>query len=367
MKSTGDGQRMADTSRDGAGLDGQNLPYHPERVAAWLRGRRTYPLYVELGLTDRCNIACRFCALDHCRRRGGTLPRQRVSALLRELRTLRVRSLCFAGAGEPLLYPGLPGVLAEAAGLGFDLGMTTNGVAFTPESIAACCRHLAWVRLSLNALSPRTYARIHGAAGGTARRVLANLRALVAEKRRQRARVTIGVQALLLPDNRGELLRMARAVRAAGADYFSVKPVTVNARSGNCAYQQRARLRDDRLAAALARLSTGTFAAVYRTRAFAKTGEEPRPYRGCPGNDFFAVIYGDGSVYSCLSHAGEAAHRLGSLRRGGFRAVWDSPRRRRWQQRHERRQCTCPSDCRLDEVNRYLWRLQHPAAHASFL
>jgi MoaA/NifB/PqqE/SkfB family radical SAM enzyme len=42
-------------------IDSQKLIYHPRRVTDWLEGKKTYPIYVEISLTNLCNHNCSFC------------------------------------------------------------------------------------------------------------------------------------------------------------------------------------------------------------------------------------------------------------------------------------------------------------------
>ena len=51
---------MADTY----GIDSHKLHYHPDRVARWMEGANTYPIYMEISPSGTCNHRCVFCALD---------------------------------------------------------------------------------------------------------------------------------------------------------------------------------------------------------------------------------------------------------------------------------------------------------------
>ena len=45
-------------------VDSHRLSFHPERVAEWKQEGDCYPIYVEIGPTNKCNHKCMFCALD---------------------------------------------------------------------------------------------------------------------------------------------------------------------------------------------------------------------------------------------------------------------------------------------------------------
>ena len=37
-------------------LDSHKLMYHPKEVANWLEGKTTYPIYVEISPSGKCNF-----------------------------------------------------------------------------------------------------------------------------------------------------------------------------------------------------------------------------------------------------------------------------------------------------------------------
>ncbi len=80
-------------------------------------------LYV--GLTSRCDLACR-----HCKYRGGPagpdIPPARLRRLLKEAAAAGIPRVAFFG-GEPLLYPGLDAAVRLASRLGLFTQLDTNG------------------------------------------------------------------------------------------------------------------------------------------------------------------------------------------------------------------------------------------------
>ena len=91
--------------------------------------RRRDPIIGSLIVTDRCNLACRHCAVANLRR--SDYPFDRLRADLRLLHDQGVRILLLYG-GEPLLWRDgehrLTDVIAEARAVGIPLvGVVTNG------------------------------------------------------------------------------------------------------------------------------------------------------------------------------------------------------------------------------------------------
>ncbi|MDY0059336.1 MAG: radical SAM protein [Myxococcota bacterium] len=102
--------------------------------------------------TRRCNLACRHCGsdctVDH---QQAGLPVDAVRGLLRRFATAydARRILLAATGGEPLLRPDLEAMLQEAAGLGYRLGLVSNGYLLDP----ARARRLAGLGLQSAVIS----------------------------------------------------------------------------------------------------------------------------------------------------------------------------------------------------------------------
>lgn len=96
-------------------------------AAALLNPALPAPAELVIELNKDCNLACRACF----GRTGEELPLKAAEKALREAAALGVRSARFTG-GEPLLQPGLEGLLRLAKKLGFYTLLNTNALLFTP-------------------------------------------------------------------------------------------------------------------------------------------------------------------------------------------------------------------------------------------
>ena len=119
------------------------------------------PEEVWLELTTRCNVVppCVMCGYA-----GGVPPGRRDMdpATWRALLPLlaRARRVGLHGAGEPLLYPHLDGLL-DALGGGPVVGFNSNGLLLTADVCRRLVdRRLGWISVSLDAANAGTYLRI---------------------------------------------------------------------------------------------------------------------------------------------------------------------------------------------------------------
>lgn len=89
---------------------------------------------VELELTNRCNLSCRYCyaSANQAREELGAAT---VTRLLPELQQCGIREIGWIG-GEPLLLEQLPQWMETAAGLGFKNVLYSNGVLLDRERAA---------------------------------------------------------------------------------------------------------------------------------------------------------------------------------------------------------------------------------------
>jgi MoaA/NifB/PqqE/SkfB family radical SAM enzyme len=95
------------------------------------------PGFCQIAVTNACNARCRFCSFP-----GVTAPERvmadpvRLGRGLAALKEKGVRYVCLTG-GEPLLYPALLPVLAQARALEITTLVCTNGALLTPTLIQA--------------------------------------------------------------------------------------------------------------------------------------------------------------------------------------------------------------------------------------
>lgn len=135
--------------------------------------------YIET--TSRCNSRCETCILTF----GGREGPKDLSA--EEFRTLadrfpRLERVALHGIGEPLLNRDLPAMIAEARRRGAHVLFNSNALTLGPRWHAALVdAGLDELRVSLDASTPETYARIRGVDG--LERVVANLEAFAAYRR----------------------------------------------------------------------------------------------------------------------------------------------------------------------------------------
>ena len=117
---------------------------------------------LRLSLTDRCNLRCTYCmpaeGLDWLPK-PDLLSDDELVRLVGLLHELGVRTVRLTG-GEPLLRPGLPGLVRRLSDIGVALSLTTNGLGLARTASALAEAGLRRVNVSLDTLRPERFAEL---------------------------------------------------------------------------------------------------------------------------------------------------------------------------------------------------------------
>lgn len=337
-------------------IDGHKLEFHPQRVAQWLdakddweKAKKVYPIYVEVSPMGACNHRCTFCAVDYI---GYKAENQLDAELLierqEEMAALGIKSIMYAGEGEPLLHKKIDAINYRATLAGIDTAFTTNGVLLDRlESL----RWTSWVKVSLNAGTRETYAKVHRTKEKDWDTVWKNIRAAVKRK----GNCAIGVQMVCLPENAGEEVTLQALCEDAGVDYCVLKPYSQHKMSITKQYEGYKPIN----------LPQGR-KVVVREEAIKTEGHH---YDKCSATpNFWAYIMASGDIYSCSAYLLDERFKLGNIGRETFRDIWEGEKRHdNWRfvkQVLDIKECRV--NCRMDKANRYLWGFDHQQ-HVNFV
>ena len=345
-------------------IDGTKIMFHPERVAQWKNAKdweaakNVYPLYVEITPCGACNHRCTFCACDFVGYKAVMFDTSRLIGSLQEMNELGVKSVMFAGEGEPLLHKDINRI---AAACPMDVSFTTNGVLLNRLALS----NVEWVKVSLNAGQRSTYAQIHRTKEDDFDTVWRNLKD--AAKRKEGC--TLGVQCVLLPENRAEVFMLAHMVKDAGCDYFVVKPYSQHKKSITHRYEGVDYTQDQGLADALETVSSNEFQVIYRVDSMKQESEEIH-YDKCNSTPFFwAFVSANGDVYGCSAYLLDERFKYGNLHEQTFEEIWQGEKRRASYEyiKDGLDINECRKNCRLDKANRYLSDLAKGVPHQNFI
>ncbi|MDP3789600.1 MAG: radical SAM protein [Candidatus Omnitrophota bacterium] len=350
-------------------IDSHKLLYHVNRVHDWLKGDITYPIYMEISPAGNCNHRCVYCGLDFMGYQSRYLDSVLLKERLSELGRLGLKSIMYAGEGEPFLHPDMADLINYTKKCGIDVAVATNGVLFDNEAADKVLCDMEWIKVSINGATADTYARIHRCKASDFSAVIDNMKYAAKLKKNKGYSCVLGMQLLLLPENHHEAVKLAEIGRDIGMDYLVVKPYSQHPQSKTTRYDSVKYGGYERLADELEKFNMDDFSVVFRMRTMKKWDEKRKDYHRCLALPFWSYIDAGGNVWGCSVYLRDERFHYGNIYDETFREIWEGQRRLRslrWAE-DGLETSKCRVNCRMDEVNRYLWELKNPPAHVNFI
>jgi wyosine [tRNA(Phe)-imidazoG37] synthetase (radical SAM superfamily) len=276
-------------------IDSHKLVYHPERVAEWRRGyknwetaKSVYPIYVEVSPSGACNHRCTFCAKDYIGYANIQIDPGVLKNSLSEMASLGVKSVMFAGEGEPTLYKFLPDVLDHCREIGIDTSLTTNMVPFNRDNIEAFL-NCAWIKVSINAGTADTYSKIHQCKPSDFDRVLKNFEMVLEIRDKGGHCCTLGAQMVLLTDNAKEAYLLGERLKKMGVDYLVIKPYSQHPKSFNRSFENIDYGNFVGIEKDLEKLNDDKFSLIFRENTINRTITKKHEFPTCHAVPFFSA------------------------------------------------------------------------------
>jgi len=346
-------------------VDSHKLMYHPNRVSEWLNEGKCAPLHVEIGLTNACNHKCKFCTLDWITHGKDFIDKDIMIEAIDDMYVLGVKSIYFAGEGEPLLHKDAPIFIKLASKKGLKVSLSTNGDKLTKDLSKNILPYLSWIRFSLDAVEQDTHTQLHGISGRL-ERILKNIKDAVELKKELNLDIDIGVQFILMPENINEIINGAKLMKKIGVDNFQVKPCHDHPESSHSPVIFK--YSHDYLEKKLMSLETNKFQVIVRTKSMERL-QQPRNYKECFGFQFYSLIDAKGNVVPCNVFYKRPEYIFGNLYDLSFKTIWNSDYRQEVIKKiSETNHKMCGEyRCRFDVINRYLHRIKYPERNDEFI
>lgn len=351
----------------------------PERLEALKRGEQPYPVHLHLIISDLCDLDCPLCPYRLAdypssqmfgqAKSDGTfahnpkrmLERDLILSVLDDCKAMGTQAIEFTGGGEPTIHPNAPEALAYAQSIGLDTALITNGLHLDRMDDAAV--RTQWLRISIDAATPETYAKVRPAYSGPDRkrteagrlrshenfaRAWAAARRAVELKRKLGTNCLIGVGFVGQPDNWHEIKQFVRRAKEAGVDNVRISGAfTAQYAALHTKYRSDAEQLERE---AIAEFSTAAF------KVHGRFGEKmadlsSRPdYSDCWYQHLTTYLGGDGNLYRCCVTSYNRQGLIGNIREaGGFKALWESDAKRLRMTGFDARSCRT---CQFNDRNR---------------
>ena len=340
--------------------------YHVDRVADWKKGKVSNPITYEIDMTNVCNNKCPFCFgfLDR-KRHPLSIPLTQVKKILKQIKQFNGKAVTFTGGGDPLCNPHTIDAVKYAKSLGLDVGFITNGLLINDKTAQELVKNCLWVRISLDAATPKTYEKTHGLNGTAFDKVLTNIKELVKAKKKLKSNITIGVGFLTYDTTIDEMVPFAKLCKNLGVDYAQFRPLLKNFKDKE--FNEKAHKNLISNIEKSKKLSTAAFkveSSVHKYNLISKDAQQ-RAYGKCYGHNFTAVIAADQKMYICCHMRGVQKYALGDLKLNTLKQIWHSDNRKKVYENINFKDC--PLLCRCDSFNNILWQMSIAPMHENFL
>jgi MoaA/NifB/PqqE/SkfB family radical SAM enzyme len=208
-------------------LDSHKLSYHYERVKSWENGERVAPVSIDMALTRACGAMCSFCyAMVQEPQERMPIKTKEALDLLDDFKEVGVKGVSLISDGESTLSKAYVPFIQHAAEIGIDVGNATNGWEWEPEKIDQVLPHLTWVRFTVAAGKPESYSKIMFKSAEHTPvydRAMKHIKYAVDLKKKLKLKVTLGIQMVLLPEFKDEIIPFAKLATDLGVDYGVIK------------------------------------------------------------------------------------------------------------------------------------------------
>ena len=208
-------------------LDSHKLSYHYDRIQQWENGEKIAPVSVDMALTRACGAMCSFCyAMVQEPQERASIKTKEALELVDDFAEIGVRGISLISDGESTLSKAYVPFIQHASSAGLDVGNATNGWEWGPEKIEQVLPHLTWVRFTVAAGTPEEYSKIMFKGPeftSVFDKAMSNIRYAVELKKKLKLDVTLGIQMVLMPEFKGEIIPFAQLALDLGVDYGVIK------------------------------------------------------------------------------------------------------------------------------------------------
>lgn len=306
-------------------LDGTKIGWHLDRVKAWERGERIAPITIDMSLTRACNYACEYCYAMLQENDRKVITKQIMRDFIDDCARMGVRGISLVSDGESSISPAFLDTIVYGSQQGISMAVGTNGLVLTRQKLEKILPHLTYLRINISAGERARYAEIMGTKEAWFDRVCQNIRDMVEIKKQNNLSVTIGMQMVLMPEYRDQILPLARLGKELRPDYLVIKHCSDN-EDGDLGvdYGQYRSLYG--LLHEAEAMSDDEYKVVVKWSKIDADGS--RSYQRCYGPPFIIQLSGSGLVAPCgmLFNERYKKFHIGNICDQRFYDIWQSDR-----------------------------------------
>ncbi len=306
-------------------LDGTKIDWHVERIRAWERGERIAPITIDMALTRACNYACTFCYATLQENKRAKIDQPIIDRFLDDCRDIGVKAISLISDGESTLSPIFVHTVQKGSANGLSMAVGTNGFLLNEKKLRDILPHLTYLRFNFSGGERKRYAEIMGVKESWFDKVCENVRAAMKIKRELGLKVTIGLQMVLMPQDKDQILPLAQLGKELRTDYLIIKHCSDNEDGDLGVDYSKYKEFFDVLKIAET-FSDNEYKVVVKWNKIKAEGK--RSYERCYGPPFLMQLSGSGLVAPCGMMFNERykKYHIGNIATDSFKDLVNSDR-----------------------------------------
>jgi MoaA/NifB/PqqE/SkfB family radical SAM enzyme len=290
-----------------------------------MNGEKIAPITIDCALTRRCNYRCIYCYGQLQANDEKKMTRDVIFRFLDDAAEIGVKANSIVSDGESTCSPHLYDAIIRGKKNGLDMALGTNGVLLKEERLEEILSVLTYLRINISTGEAKRYSEIHGCSESDYHKVMHIIQKCVEIKKAKKLDVTIGLQMVLLPQFRDQIISLAKLGKVLQVDYLVIK---------HCSDDENGKLGVDyskyNEMVGILQEAEGYSDKEYLVKAkWSKIlSGGKRKYTRCYGPPFIAQFSGSGLVAPCgmLFNTRYKDFHIGNIAETSFKEIWKSDR-----------------------------------------
>lgn len=310
------------------------------------RGEIVKPINLQIDLTNLCNYDCTHCYYhihDHLKEfnKLDILKKEDAIKIIREAKDYGIKSVEITGGGEPLIATYFNEFSQEARKLNLDRALVTNGV-FLERHLDEV-KDYSWVRVSMDAIDPETYQRVHRRSKENLTHVKNGLEKLCKIKNDD---CIVGVSTVISNENYKDIVDLTNYSKEIGAD---------NMRISLAHTPKKEKIFDGIWDDVVEQIEEAKELQTKDFMVFSfsnRIKDIARQTKGgfCHYHHFTTAVGANGVLYPCCYFKYIPKFNLGNLKELNFKQVWEGEKRKKFIDTIAK---DCPASCWMTEKNSF--------------
>ena len=276
-----------------------------EQIDAILSGKLKAPIGAIIDLTNKCNLGCYWCNAKFYRD-DSTLDIHHVMEVIDMLSAWKVKSVCYAGGGEPSMHPGFDLAVDYAARNGLEVGISTNGILLNNLTIQSIGNYARFCGFSVDAGTVQTWSAVKCTNLKNWSRMLENAKELS-----KYDSLDLTYKFMIIPENQHEIFVACKLARRNGFDNFYCRiPAFENVPGVSSIVGYDSNLINSQIRKALKYDSEKFKVYANLARAIDFKFQKRLAFKQCKATPLAAVFCADGWCYPCIDLRSRLEYRM---------------------------------------------------------